>query len=155
SLDVYGFAGPDSITEDTPVTESFNDYARGKVACERLLAEAAHRAGRVDHSALRAPYIWGPHSTARKRLVPQRILDSAPVVLPGAAPAEWAQYRDAWIDVRDLATIIVTSLDRPAGGPLNVLTGHFVWHDLYAALIELTGSRSEIVHKPLDEIRDD
>jgi nucleoside-diphosphate-sugar epimerase len=155
SLDVYGFAGPALITEDTPVTEAYTDYARGKVVCERLLAEAARRAGRVDHVALRAPYLWGPYPTARKRLVPQRMIDHAPIVLPGVDAAEWTQYRDAWIDVRDLVAIIAASLDRPAGEPLNVLTGHFVWHELYAALIQLTGSRSEIVHKPLDEIRDD
>jgi nucleoside-diphosphate-sugar epimerase len=155
SLDVYGFAGPELITEDTPMTESYTDYARGKVICERLLAEAARRAGRVDHVALRAPHIWGPHPTARKRLVPQCMLEHAPVVLPGVEPTEWMQYRDAWVDARDLATIIAESLARPAGGPLNVLTGHFVWHELYAALIQLTGSRSVIGHKPLEEIRDD
>lgn len=155
SLDVYGGAGPELITEDTPTTESYTDYARGKVICERLLAQAARRAGRVDHVALRAPYIWGPHPTARKRLVPPRMLEHAPVVLPGVEPTEWMQYGDAWVDARDLATIIAESLARPAGGPLNVATGHFVWHELYAALIQLTGSRSVIVHKSLDEIRED
>jgi nucleoside-diphosphate-sugar epimerase len=155
SLDVYGFAGPAPITEDTPVTEAYTDYARGKVVCERMLAEAAGRAGRTDHVALRAPYIWGPHPTARTRLVPQRLLDGQPIVLPGVEPDEWMQYRDVWVDVRDLAIIVAESLERPAGGPLNVLSGHFVWHDLYAALIRLTGSDSAIVHRPLDAITDE
>src|SRR5262245_21889479 len=135
SLDVYGFAGPGPITEDTPVAEAYTDYARGKVVCERMLAEAAGRAGRGDHVALRAPYIWGPHPTARARLVPERLRDGRPIVLPGVEPDEWRQYRDVWVDVRDLAIIVAESLARPAGGPLNVLSGHFVWHDLYAALI--------------------
>jgi nucleoside-diphosphate-sugar epimerase len=65
------------------------------------------------------------------------------------------QYRDVWIDVRDLAIIVAESLERPAGGPLNVLSGHFVWHDLYAALIRLTGSSSAIVHRPLEAISDE
>lgn len=155
SLDVYGFAGPGQITEDTPVAEAYTDYARGKVACERMLAEAAGRAGRTDHVALRAPYIWGPHPTARTRLVPQRLRDGRPIVLPGVEPDEWRQYRDVWVDVRDLAIIVAESLARPAGGPLNVLSGHFVWHDLYAALIRLTGSDSAIVHRPLDAITDE
>jgi nucleoside-diphosphate-sugar epimerase len=155
SLDVYGLAGPGPITEDTPVSESYNDYSRGKVVCERLLVEAAGRSGRNDHVALRAPYIWGPHPTARKRLVVQRLLDHQPIILPGIDRAEWTQYQDVWIDVRDLATIVGESVARPAGGPLNVLTDHFIWHDLYAELIRLTGSRSELVHKPLDTITDD
>jgi nucleoside-diphosphate-sugar epimerase len=155
SLDVYGFAGAGLITEDTPLTESYTDYAHGKVICERLLADAARRAGRSDCVALRAPYIWGPHPTARKRLVPQRMLDGAPIVLPGAEPAEWKEYCDAWVDARDLAVIVSRVLADPPGEPLNVATGHFVWHELYAALLQLTRSPSEIVHRALDEIRDE
>ncbi|HKA86486.1 MAG TPA: NAD-dependent epimerase/dehydratase family protein [Haliangiales bacterium] len=155
SLDVYGFAQADPIVEETPLCETYNDYARGKIVCERLLAEAAAEAGRRDHVALRAPYIWGPHPTARKRLVPRRLDDHRPIVLPGADAAEWRQYRDVWIDVRDLATIVAECVERPAGRPLNALTGHFTWHDLYVELIRLTGSRSEIVHRPLDAIGDD
>jgi len=155
SLDVYGLAGPGPITEDTPLSETYNDYSRGKVVCERLLAEAAGRSGRSDHVALRASYIWGPHPTARKRLVVPRLQNHQAIVLPGIDGAEWAQYQDAWIDARDLATIVADCVARPAGGPLNVLTGHFTWHDLYVELIRLTGSRSELVHKPLDAITDD
>jgi len=154
SLDVYGLASG-LVTEDSPVTESYNDYARGKVVCERLLAEAASRAGRSDHVMLRAPYIWGPHARARKRLVSPRLEDGRPIVLPGRDPAEWAEYQDVWIDARDLAVIVAESLTRPAGGPLNVATGHFSWDHLHAEIIRLTGSKSPIVHKPLDEIADE
>ena len=155
SLDVYGLAGPELITEDTPTTETYNDYSAGKVRCERLLAEAAAAAGRTDHVMLRAPYIWGPHPKARGRLVTKRLEQGQPMVLPGASEAEWTEYRDAWIDVRDLAVVIAECLARPAGGPLNVLTGHFTWHELTALLIRLTGSRSELVHRPLDAIGED
>ncbi len=155
SLDVYGFAGPELITEDTPLTESYNDYATSKVVCERMLAGAAGRAGRADHVSLRAPYIWGPHPNARERLVMSRLREGLPIILPGADEAQWRQYRDVWIDVRDLVAIIAACVERPTGGPLNVLSGHFVWHDLFAALIRLTGSRSQIVHRPIDQIGDD
>ena len=57
--------------------------------------------------------------------------------------------------MRDLAVIAAESVARPAGGPLNVVTSHFVWHDLYAELIRLTGSKSRIVHKALEEITDE
>lgn len=153
SLDVYGFAGPDMITEDTPPSESYGAYAFGKVLCERLLTDAATRAGRTDYVALRAPYIWGPHPTARKRLM--KHLDPDPIVLPGVDPAEWREYQDVWIDARDLAAVVAELIERPAGGPLNVLTGHFVWHDLYAELIRLTGIRRAIEHRPLHDIGDE
>jgi nucleoside-diphosphate-sugar epimerase len=60
SLDVYGLAESSPITENTPLSETYTDYGRGKVVCERLLAEAeaetAGRSGRGGHVMLRAPY---------------------------------------------------------------------------------------------------
>jgi nucleoside-diphosphate-sugar epimerase len=155
TLDVYGLAGPGVITEDTPTTEAYDEYSRGKVICERQLFEAAGRAARGGHVSLRAPYIWGPHPTARERLVVRRLLEDQPIVLPGADEADWRRFQDVWIDTRDLAIIVAECVARPASGPLNVLTGHFTWHDLYVELIRWTGSRSRIVHKPLDAIRDE
>lgn len=155
SLDVYGLTSAELVTEDSPLCETYNDYSRGKVICERLLGEAAGRSGRHEPVMLRAPYIFGPHPTARKRLVKQRLQEHQPIILPGVDEAEWLQYRDVWVDVRDLATIVAECLARPARGPLNVLTGHFTWHKLYADLLRLTGSRSELVHKPLDAITEE
>src|SRR6185436_15962532 len=77
------------------------------------------------------------------------------IVLPGRDEAEWSRYQDVWIDVRDLATIVAECVARPVGGPLNVLTGHFIWHDLYVELIRLTGGRGVLVHKPLEAITED
>lgn len=152
SLDVYGWPTVPWITEATPLLgAAFNEYAHGKVVCERMIAAA----GRTDYTSLRAPYIWGPHPTAKRRLVRQRILDGLPIVLPGVERAEWERYQDPWIDVRDLAGIVAACLERPAGGPLNVMADHVIWRELFAALIALTGSRSAIVGKPLDEITDD
>lgn len=155
SLDVYGLTDDAPITEDHALSESMNDYATGKVICERMLAEAAAADGRLEYTALRAPYIWGPHPKARERLCNQRLREGKPIFLPGTTEDEWSCYRDAWIDVRELAAIVVACLKRPAGGPLNVLRDHFVWHDLYAALIALTGSPSELRHRTLDDIRDE
>ena len=68
----------------------------------------------------------------------QRVIEGRPVILPGITAAEWSAYRDVWIDVRDLAWVVAECLDRPPSGPLNVLTSHYSWHDLYAELIRLT-----------------
>lgn len=156
SLDVYGLASDQLITENTPLSETYTAYATGKAQCERLLAEAAAAQRRSDYFLLRAPYIWGPHPTACKRLIPERLEKNLPLVLPGRDEAEWTQYQDVWIDARDLATLIAELLARPqSGGAFNVLTGHFAWHDLYEALIRHTGSKSELIHRPLDEITDE
>ena len=152
SLDVYGLAGPAPVSEEHPLSETYSDYGRGKVVCERLLEARAQESGRSDYAILRAAYIWGPHPTAYARLVDARLRQGEPIVLPGADAAEWSQYRDAWIDARDLAWIAAECLERPPGEALNALSGHFTWHELCAELIHLTGSASQIVHKPLGAI---
>jgi len=155
SLDVYGFAQVVPITEAHPLNEAYSDYARGKIVCERLLAEKASAGGRRDYAMLRAPYIWGPHPKAYTMVVKPQLHAGEPMILPGADEAEWSQYQDVWIDVRDLAWVVAEALERPPGGPLNVLTGHFTWHDLYTAVIRLTGSPSELLHKPLAALSPD
>lgn len=150
SLDVYGLSAAPLISEDTPLDESYNDYAHGKVVSERLLTGTAHAQGRSDFSILRAPHIWAPHPTARKRLAALAEGDS--VLVPGADEAEWSRYRDAWIDARDLAWIVAECLAHPIGGPANVLAGHFVWHDLFAEIIHLTGSPCRLTSKPWAEM---
>ncbi|MFN8444779.1 MAG: NAD(P)-dependent oxidoreductase [Caldilineaceae bacterium] len=152
SLDVYGFAKTVPITEDHPLDESYGDYAHGKIVCERLLMEKAQALGRSDYAILRAPYIWGPHPTAYARLVKAAIRNGESIVLPGADKAEWSDYQDVWTDVRDLAWVVAECLLRPPGVALNVLSGHFSWHELYATLIDLSGSSSQLIHKPLDAI---
>src|SRR5262249_8517669 len=98
TLDVYGITSNNPVTEEYPLSRSYNDYATGKVVCEELLQSTKSR-----FSILRAPYIWGPHPKARERLINERLRDGRDIVLPGSSEAEWKQYRDAWIDTRDLA----------------------------------------------------
>jgi nucleoside-diphosphate-sugar epimerase len=150
SLDVYGFSSAPLIDEDTPLDDAHNDYARSKVVSERLLAEVAQRQGRDDFSSLRAPHIWGPHPTARQRLLD--LVKGDTVLLPGGDEAEWSHYRDAWIDARDLAWVVAECLAQPVGGPVNGLAGHFVWHDLFSEIIRLSGAACQIVHKPLADM---
>jgi nucleoside-diphosphate-sugar epimerase len=155
SLDVYGLPQVTPMTESHPVSETYGDYGRGKVLCERLLTAAAKATGRTDYALLRAPHIWGPHPKPRHRLVNPEIAAGKPVVLPGNSEEEWSEYRDAWIDVRDLARLTVDLLTNPPGVALNVLSGHFLWHELYAQVIALIGSSSEIIHRPMTEMSDE
>ena len=115
--------------------------------------EAAAAQGRSDFSILRAPHIWAPHPTARKRLA--GLVASGTVLLPGGEESEWSTYRDAWIDARDLAWVVAECLVHPIGGPANTLAGHFVWHDLFAEIIRITASPCQLVHKPLAAMSDE
>lgn len=152
SLDVYGYAQFTPITEEHPLDHGYSDYAHGKIVCEQMLAERAQALGRRDFASLRAPYIWGPHPKAQRLVKLDRVRAGERIMLPGAEEAEWSHYGDVWIDVRDLAWIAAESLLRPAGVALNTLGGHFSWHELYATLIELTGSAGQLIHKPLAAI---
>jgi nucleoside-diphosphate-sugar epimerase len=88
-------------------------------------------------------------------VINQRVIAGRQVILPGITDAEWSAYRDVWLDVRDLAWVVAECLERPPGGPLNVLSGHYSWHDLYAELIRITASLSTIIHPPLAEITEE
>jgi nucleoside-diphosphate-sugar epimerase len=154
SLDVYGLSTAPFITEEEPLDESYNDYARGKIVCERLLSKTARQQGRTDYTILRAPHIWAPHPKAYRRLM-DKLGKSATLVLPGATEEEWSQYRDAWIDARDLAWLVAECLQHPLGGAVNILSDHFTWHDLVTQLIRLTGSDRQLVHKPLADITEE
>ncbi|MFN8488815.1 MAG: NAD(P)-dependent oxidoreductase [Caldilineaceae bacterium] len=155
SLDVYGFAQFVPMTEAHPLNDAYSDYAKGKIICERMLAEKAKMLGRCDYAMLRAPYIWGPHPKAYAMVVKPELRTGQPFLLPGANETEWSQYQDVWTDVRDLAWVIAEAFERPPGGPLNVLTGHFIWHDLYAEVIRLMQSKSSLVQKALVEMTAD
>ena len=77
-----------------------------------------------DFSSLRAPHIWGPHPTARQRLLD--LVNGDTVLLPGGDKAEGSHYCDAWIDARDSAWVAAECLARRVGASVNVLAGHFV-----------------------------
>jgi nucleoside-diphosphate-sugar epimerase len=152
SLDVYGFTRADPVTENEPRDGAINAYARGKITCETMLEERARARGRSDFAILRAAYIFGPHERSVERLIDARLRHGRPIVLPGASYAEWSTYRDAWIDVRDLAWIAAECVTRPPGCAVNALAGHFVWHELYRTLAALIGSASTVVQKDIASI---
>src|SRR5262249_7169006 len=83
SLDVYGITQANPVREEDTLSRNYNDYATSKVVCEEML-----QAKGGSFTTLRAPYIWGPHLTARKRLVNDRLLDGKEIILPGETESE-------------------------------------------------------------------
>jgi nucleoside-diphosphate-sugar epimerase len=149
SVDVYGWPHINPVTEDHP---RLTPYAWGKIRCEELLRRRADERNRRDHSILRPPHIWAPHPRCRDRLVTSRLSQGLPIVLPGATLEDRARFGDSWVDARALAWACVECLERPLGGEANVVSGHFLWGELFAELIVLTGSVSRLEHRPLAEI---
>lgn len=154
SIEVYGLAQVLPVDEGHPRAPDYSGYAWAKIASERLLTASAATRGRYDFSILRPGHIWGPHPRCWKTLEGKGapVAQGLPVVLPGTTEAEWSTYGDAWVDARDLAWAAAECLERPLGSAANTIGGHFIWHELYAELIRLTGSQSAIEHRPLDEI---
>jgi nucleoside-diphosphate-sugar epimerase len=154
SIEVYGLAQALPVDERHPLAPDYSGYAWGKIASERLLTAAASARGCYDFSILRPGHVWGPHPRCRNRLVgaSSAVGRGLPVVLPGATEEEWSTYGDAWVDARDLAWAAAECLKRPLGNAANTVGGHFIWHELYAELIRLTGSQSAIEHRRLDKV---
>jgi nucleoside-diphosphate-sugar epimerase len=155
SLDVYGYPNAVPVTEERVRDGAISTYARGKITCEVMLEDCARARGRDDFTILRASYIFGPHQRSADRLINHRLRQGLPIVLPGGSRTEWSNYRDAWIDVRDLAWIVAECVARPLGRAVNALNGHFVWHELYRALAHKISSPSTIEHKDFALITDE
>jgi nucleoside-diphosphate-sugar epimerase len=154
SVDVYGRpADGEPVTEDRPLAPA-TPYARGKARCEELLTLAATRQGRADFTILRLPYIWGPHPYCWWQLratwagpLLAALESGGPVELPDVPAAEWATFGHAWVDARDLAWVVAEALQRPAGGPVNLIGGHFTWAALFSAFAELNGGELRLRHR--------
>ena len=96
----------------TPGSEDIaTDYGALKALCERAVEEAF--AGRA--TAVRAGLIVGPHDpTGRFTYWPHRVARGGDVLVPGPA---WRPIQ--LVDVRDLATWIVTAAEERLAGPFN------------------------------------
>ena len=151
TVDVYGRPRQVPVTEEHPVDVHYSDYALSKIRGEELLLEQAARHGRNDFTILRPPYVWGPHPYCRWQLrtgaghaLYQAVRERRSLLLPGARELESAAYGHAWVDARELAGVICTSLRDAAGGVLNVVSDHFSWVEFYQLLGELSGQRPDI-----------
>jgi len=86
---VYDPAADFPWSEDTPYGpwELWGTYAVDKLGCERILRE--RRAGVGSTTVVRMPYVLGPGNYAdREEFVLNRLLDAAPIALPGDGAAQ-------------------------------------------------------------------
>ena len=140
SVAIFG-VGQDRITTETPLTEARSSYTRSKVAAEQAVRDIQDRGAEV--AIVYPSAVLGPDS-------------------PDVSVSHWALV--GWlrtpprtssgtsiVDVRDVATAIERTLERPGRWMLG---GEFLtWADLHAALERVTGSRHFAVRMPPRALR--
>lgn len=143
SSEVYGTAQTEQIDEGHPL-EPTSPYAASKVACDRL-AIAWHRTYGTPVAIIRPFNTYGPRHVYD--VIPKFIrlaLSGEPLTVHGTGE----QSRDfTYVDDMIEAFLAVGRHDAPLGRVFNFGTGRATSiAELARRIVELTGSRSEIVH---------
>ncbi|WP_267245619.1 condensation domain-containing protein [Streptomyces sp. PR69] len=147
SIDAYGRPTAEEVPEGAPSQEPLSPYGRGKLDCERMLAEAAGTEGRGGASAVRAPVVWGAHDRLRDQLrwgATGELFQAAQAGLPIALP-QGGWYGTPWVHAAALARTLVTCAENPAHGVVNAIGGHVSWAEVAAELTRLLGGGSRVV----------
>lgn len=148
SSEVYGDAGVTTFSEAT-IPAPTTVYGAGKLAGEHI-TRAYRTTYRMDTRVVRPFNNYGPRSHFEGdsgEVIPKFILRSLaglPLIVHGSG----RQTRD-FMFVRDTAYWLVELADLPAlrGDVVNIGTGiDCSVNDLAAAVLELTGSSSEVIH---------
>lgn len=139
------------ITEDTPLSNPFWAYAANKIACEKLLQEAAGGEGfpctivRPSHTYDRTklPVTGGYTSVARMR-------QGKPVVVQGDGTSTWVLTHQ-----RDFAVGLVGLLGnlRAVGEAFHITSDELLtWNQIYTIVGRAAGAEPVLAHIPSDVI---
>ena len=137
------------ITEQTPAVNPHWLYSRNKIACEELL----HKSSGLNWTIVR------PSHTLRTGLptmmepgpsLVHRLKAGKPVIVAGDGATPWTITR-----CEDFAVPFVRlfGLDAAIGETVHITNDiAFTWNDIYRAIADGFGSKSEIVHVPTDTL---
>ncbi len=142
------------ITESTPLSNPFWDYARGKIACERRLMQAYREEG-FPATIVRPSMTyganlpialggWGTYTLA------DRLLRGLPVIVHGDGSSLWVVTH-----ADDLAQGLLGLLgnERALGEAFHITTDEVLtWNQIYQGIAEALGVEAKIVHIPSDFI---
>jgi nucleoside-diphosphate-sugar epimerase len=142
------------ITESTPLSNPFWEYARDKIACERRLMQAYRDEGFpvtiVRPSMTYGSNLpialggWGTYTLA------DRLLKGLPVIVHGDGSSLWVVTH-----ADDLAQGILGLLgnERALGEAFHITTDEVLtWNQIYRGIAEALGVEAKIVHIPSDFI---
>ncbi len=142
------------IDERTPLSNPFWQYARDKIACERLFMDAFHDRGfpvtivRPSHTYGRS---WIPTAFVSSDFtVAARMLEGKELIVSGDGQALWTLTH-----ARDFAVGLIGLLGRPeALGEAFTIAGDDVhtWDAIHRILADALGVEPRIVHVPSEFI---
>jgi nucleoside-diphosphate-sugar epimerase len=142
------------ITESTPLANPYWQYARDKIACERLLVDKGAREG-LGWTIVRPSHTYGetfiPTAFASSDFtVARRILDGKEVVVQGDGQSLWTLTH-----ARDFAVGLVGLLGNPAavGETVQIMGDEaLTWDEIHAAIGAALGAAVRVVHVPSEFI---
>jgi nucleoside-diphosphate-sugar epimerase len=142
------------ISESTPLDNPFWDYARGKIACERLLMQAYHDEGfpativrpsmTYDSNLPIALGGWGTYTLA------DRLLKGRPIIVHGDGSSLWVVTH-----ADDLARGLLGLFgnERAVGEAFHITSDEVLtWNQIYQHIGEALGVEAKVVHVPSDFI---
>ncbi len=142
------------IDERTPLCNPFWQYARDKIACERLFMDAFHDRGfpvtivRPSHTYGRS---WIPTAFVSSDFtVAARMLEGKEIIVPGDGQSLWTLTH-----ARDFAVGLVGLLGRPeALGEAFTIAGDDVhtWEAIHRIVADALGVEPRLVHVPSEFI---
>lgn len=140
------------VTEETPLENSYWEYAREKIACETLLVRA-HEEGDFPVTIVRPSYTYGetwiPTAFAgHGYTIVDRMRRGQPVLCHGDGTSLWVMTHAS-----DFASGLVGLLgNRDALGEAFHITSDEVltWNRIYELIAQAAGCTMELVHVPSD-----
>ena len=140
------------ITESTPLGNPFWEYARNKIACERLL-ERAWEDSRFPYTVVRPSHTyddgWIPTCFgSRDYTVARRMLDGKEIVVPGDGQSLWTLTHAS-----DFARGFTGLLGNPTaiGQAFHITSDEsLTWDSIHQTIGRGLGADPRIVHVPSD-----
>ncbi len=144
------------VTEDTPLSNPFSDYARYKIATEERLMRAYREDG-FPATIVRPSLTYGPSqislcvgSWLHPWSVVDRMLQGKPVIVPGDGTSLWVVTWNA-----DFAKALIGLLGRPeaVGEAFHITSDEVLtWDQIYLEVFSALGVKPNIVHVSTDLI---
>jgi nucleoside-diphosphate-sugar epimerase len=140
SVDVYGHEPALPITEHSDVNPA-TDYAKAKLACERMLSERVAKEFPV--AVLRLPGVYGPGDQGRSLIgsLLRKTFNHEPIALSNGGMV----LRD-YLLIDDLSQIVKILLDAPRQLLVNLVSGQSKpLREILAIIFEQSGMRSDVI----------
>ena len=142
------------ITESTPLSNPYWQYARNKIEAEEVLM-AAYRSDRFPVTIVRPSHTYNGtkppvsvHGNKGNWQILKRILDGKPVIIPGDGTSLWTLTHS-----KDFAEGYVGLMSNPhaIGNAFHITTDEsMTWNQIYQTIADALGKPLNALHVPSD-----